>query len=96
MVLILATDDKVETFQQALAIGGQSAKTPRDLSDFALKRLVIIKGSALVGKTLDSAQIRQELKGLVVGLERGSVRSTNPVPGTELQIDDTLWVLGDA
>ncbi len=94
-LLILATEDKVDTFQKALDAGSQNFKTARNLSDYALKRLVITDGSPLLGKTLASAQIRHHLKGLVVGLERGTVRSTNPDPETELKVDDCLWLLGE-
>ncbi len=94
-LLLLATEDKVDDFQRALDEASQPVKTARNLSDYALKRLVITDDSPLLGKTLASAQIRAQLKGLVVGLERGTERSTNPPPETELKVDDCLWILGE-
>lgn len=93
-LLLLATEDQVEAFQRNMASAPRNDRPATQLSDYSLRRLVIAEDSPLLGKTLQDNQVRTNLTGVVVGIERGSTRTTNPPPDTELRLHDSLWIVG--
>ena len=93
-LLLLATETQIEAFQKNMLPAQRSGQAANELSDYSLRRLVIAQGSPLLGKTLQDGQVRANLTGLVVGIERGSTRTTNPAPDTELRLNDSLWIVG--
>ncbi len=94
-LLVLATEAQIAAFQKMLDVERASFDTDPKLSDYALRRFIINAASPFLGKTIQGADLRRKLKGLVVGLERGARRTTNPVPDTVLENGDCLWIVGE-
>lgn len=66
------------------------------LENVSLKTLLIKKKSKMVGKTIRESEIRERIRGMVVGLERKGNRILNPDPDIQLQAGDLLFIVGEA
>ncbi|MEZ4750379.1 MAG: TrkA C-terminal domain-containing protein [Bdellovibrionota bacterium] len=95
-LLVLGADEQIEQLRQMSETYEHRKTEYRDLSHYALKRILIEDGSPYVGKKIRDSGIREALKGLVVGMERGDYRTVNPSPSTDLLKGDILWVVGAA
>ncbi|MEZ4750390.1 MAG: cation:proton antiporter [Bdellovibrionota bacterium] len=95
-LLVLGTDEQIEKLRHLSETYEQRSNEYRDLSHYALKRILIEEGSPYAGKKIRDSGIREALKGLVVGMERGHDRTINPSPNTDLIKGDVLWVVGAA
>lgn len=91
-LLALGTDEQIDRFQQVAAPKQLSAHHP-DLSLYRLHNVRIEASDPLVGQTIRGAKLRETSRGLLVGLERGTSRQTNPDPATVLQAGDVLWMV---
>jgi CPA2 family monovalent cation:H+ antiporter-2 len=65
----------------------------KNLTDYSLKQLLIDGESPFVGKSIQESGLRESLNGLIVGLERGNLRTVNPDPTMTLQVGDLLWLV---
>jgi monovalent cation:H+ antiporter-2, CPA2 family len=92
-LLVLGTDDQVDRFRREVETPSDFSGTPKELSDYALRRVLVTKGSEYVDRSIRESGIRENLKGLVVGLERGDFRTINPDPAFTLQVGDILWIV---
>lgn len=62
---------------------------------FGLTKLELKDGHPLIGKTLRASGIREQVHGIVLGIERRGNRHLNPDSTTVLEPQDVLWVYGD-
>lgn len=92
-IYVIGTDEQLEQFKQRMQ--------PVDMPDtsalhkkVALKKIVIPKGSELVGSTLHESKIRERSEGLIVGLERGGRRILNPGSENIIEAEDRIWIVG--
>jgi voltage-gated potassium channel len=61
-----------------------------------MEEYVVPKGARIVGRSLAQSQIRQQANVIVVAVKKpGQDITFNPSPETEIQVGDTLLVLGD-
>ncbi|MGE0631795.1 MAG: cation:proton antiporter regulatory subunit [Pseudobdellovibrionaceae bacterium] len=51
--------------------------------------------SKYLGRSIRDSGIREEVKGLIVGIERNAQRILNPDSALTLQEGDLLWIVGD-
>jgi len=93
-LLVLATDEQIETFRTDLDAAPDKSRDLRELTDYSLKRILVADDSPFVGKPIRTAGIRETHGGLVVGMERKNQRTINPDPSLPLQAGDQLWVVG--
>jgi CPA2 family monovalent cation:H+ antiporter-2 len=61
--------------------------------EIALQNLTITKDSRLFKKTIRKSGLREQVKALVVGLERNGERILNPDSTMVLEENDTIWVV---
>lgn len=94
-LLVLGTDDQIDHFRQVAEVPPSGRKVAHDLTSFSLKKYFVSKDSPFVGQTIRGSGIRKELGGLVVGLEKGNLRTVNPDPEVSLEPGDVLWVVGE-
>jgi CPA2 family monovalent cation:H+ antiporter-2 len=94
-VLVLGTDAQVDDFKLAIEASALSDEAEKNLSDYSLIRLLIDKESAYLGKPIRESRIRDSHNALIVGLERGNMRTTNPDPNRILAEGDVLWLATD-
>lgn len=93
-LIVLGNDDQIDEFRKWVTITApvvpEQADTPED---FVLQPFLLDHGSPYVGKTIRASHIREQVQGLVVGLERGNNRILNPDPDTLLQADDLILIV---
>ncbi|HTM63751.1 MAG TPA: cation:proton antiporter [Gammaproteobacteria bacterium] len=94
-LIVLGNDEQIEEFRKWVTktapIIQEQAETP---GDFVLKPLLLGVDHPFVGKTIRTSRIREQVQGLVVGLERGNTRILNPDPDTVLMADDLVMLVG--
>jgi CPA2 family monovalent cation:H+ antiporter-2 len=62
---------------------------------FGLASLVLPQGARFAGNSIRDCGLREEVDGLIVGVERGNERTLNPDSSVILQEGDRLWIVGD-
>jgi CPA2 family monovalent cation:H+ antiporter-2 len=96
-LLVLGDDDQIDAFRQQAEEIAEEAHHPIQLLDnFALKAFLLEANHPLVGKTIRDSKLREQINGLVVGLERDNTRILNPDPDMVLQAEDWIVVVGEA
>jgi CPA2 family monovalent cation:H+ antiporter-2 len=96
-LIVLGNDDQIETLRtQAKKEEHSKLKEADLLASFTLKAIFLEADHPFVGKPINESKIREEIYGLVVGLERHGNRILNPHSTTALQNGDLLLVVGDA
>lgn len=93
-LIVLGNDEQIERFKRKATMVRQDGEQPGYLESFILKPIVIENNHPFIGKTIRESQIREQLQGLVMGIERGNTRILNPSPETVLETDDLLLVVG--
>ena len=63
-------------------------------SKYDITYILIENNHPLAGKSIRDSKIREQLNGLVMGIERGNTRILNPSPDTILEPDDLLLMVG--
>lgn len=93
-LMVLGNDEQIDEFKKlatvAAPVTGEIADNPED---YILKPLLLEEGHPLIGQSIRHSRIREQMQGLVVGLERGNNRVLNPDPDTILQVDDLLLMV---
>jgi len=92
-IIVLGTDEQIERIKHKVTVMSQDSDFTPQLDNFVLKPILIDKYNKMVSKTIRSSKLREQLNGLVVGLERGNNRVLNPDPDTIIQVDDLLLVV---
>jgi monovalent cation:H+ antiporter-2, CPA2 family len=92
-LLVLGSDDQIDRFRALVETPSGEMGDGVPIADYALRKVQLEEGSEYVGKSIQNAGLRENLSGLVVGLERGASRSVNPDPASILQKDDILWLV---
>ncbi|RDI48071.1 cation:proton antiporter [Aquicella lusitana] len=94
-LIVLGNDEQIDLFKTQVTLSSSEHEQIDQLENFALKPLLLAKDHPLVGKSIRDSRIRENLKGLVVGIERGNNRILNPDPETVLAPDDLLLIVGE-
>jgi len=93
-LIVLGTDEQIDLFNKQLLQHSPEHQT-NYLENFSLKPIFLEKGHSLIGKSIRESKIRESMKGLIVGLERGNERILNPDPRTILLEDDLLLIIAE-
>ena len=92
-LMVLGTDSQIEVFQAETKAGTPDLGDGTNLADYFLRRVFVDTDSALAGQSIQDCGLRERLNGLIVGLERESLRTLNPDPALILVPGDLLWVI---
>lgn len=95
-LIVLGDDEQIDRFKNIAEKTLVKQDNNYSLENFVLKTRLLDAGNPQIGKSIRDSQIREKTNGLVVGLERNGVRILNPDPGTILQDNDLLFVVGEA
>jgi CPA2 family monovalent cation:H+ antiporter-2 len=60
-----------------------------------LKTFTVSEHSSLQGKTIRESNIRENVKALIVGIERNGERMLNPESTFKFESGDVVWIVGD-
>lgn len=94
-LIVLGSDDQIDRFKQKVTRVSDPSEKSSYLDAYKVKPILLAKGNAWIGKTIRSSKIRERIKGLVTGIERGNTRILNPTSDTVLELDDLLLVVGE-
>lgn len=93
-LIVLGNDEQIDEFRKWVTITAPVESEQVDaIDDFVLQPLLLDAEHHFIGKSIRESQIREQLQGLVVGLERGNNRILNPDPDTILQADDLILIV---
>jgi CPA2 family monovalent cation:H+ antiporter-2 len=92
-LVVLGNDEQIDFFKKKVTLSSPEQEQVDHLENFILKPILLEKNHPMIGKTIRSSKIRETLKGLVVGIERGNNRMLNPAPETKLEQDDLVLIV---
>lgn len=94
-ISVIGTDEQILNFKNT--IENENSKQPlvSDDGQINLIQITLKPGHTIIGKTIRESGLRENLKSMIVGIERNGDRMLNPDSGTQLQVDDILWIAGD-
>jgi monovalent cation:H+ antiporter-2, CPA2 family len=95
-LIVLGNDEQIDSFKEDVEDASFETKHVDILQDFVLKAIVLGEEDSIVGQSIRDSHIREQISGLVVGLERGGFRILNPDPATILKSNDLLLIVGKA
>lgn len=94
-LIIIGHDEQLEQFSEQYIQHSNEPMPTNLLANFTLKAIAISNHHDLMGKTIADSHIREQVKGLVVGIERQGSRILNPDSGTVLTTGDLLFIVGE-
>lgn len=94
-MFVIGTDEQLDAFREFIQPDNEQQKLDEQ-HDVVLKKLSVSDKSELVGKTIRESGVREKTNGLVVGIERGGRRVLNPESATVFEVNDKVWIVGDA
>jgi CPA2 family monovalent cation:H+ antiporter-2 len=93
-LIVLGNDEQIDEFRKWVTITAPvEGEQLEAIDSFVLQPLLLDPDHPYIGKTIRESQIREQLQGLVVGLERGNNRILNPDPDTVLKADDLILIV---
>lgn len=91
---VIGTDEQIERARKALAEPLPDLVVDGS-PEYSLFSYSLRAPSPWVGKRIRDSGLREQVHGLIVGLERNGQRILNPDSGLELRSGDLLWIVGD-
>jgi CPA2 family monovalent cation:H+ antiporter-2 len=95
-LFVIGTDDQIELFRQTMEPADGVKVNEDSTHEVVLKKLDVLQGSFMAGKTIRESGIRERTRGIVVGIERKKRRLLNPESNLILEVGDRIWIVGDA
>lgn len=91
---VIGTDEQLVKFGSLLETSEHTEEFESP-EEFVLQPVSVPAESMFRGKTIRNSGLREQAKGLVVGVERSGERTLNPDSGLEIETGDRLWIVGD-
>ena len=92
---MIASDEEMEAFLPVFNEKTRDSAPDSELEQITLEKIRVDEKSTLKGKSIRNSGIRENVDGLVVGVERGSQHIQNPGPNTVFEDNDIIWIVGD-
>jgi len=92
-IFVIGTDIQVQEFRDYL-IKHEVEAIQDEESDIILQQFEL-ENQEFIGKTIKESELREQTKGLVVGVEHNGRRILNPESNFILSKNDIVWVVGD-
>jgi CPA2 family monovalent cation:H+ antiporter-2 len=89
---VLGADAAVERFKNLVEAPDVKEHVDQPLK---LRSIVLEKTSTVCGKAIRDSGLRDQVDGLLVGLEREGYKRLNPSADLRLEVGDRLWIVGD-
>jgi CPA2 family monovalent cation:H+ antiporter-2 len=94
-VSMIGTDEQLELARAKIEVSGTPAPDRPAHDSFGLDSMILKKDSRYVGQSIRACGLREEVNGLIVGIEREGRRILNPDSSLELLAGDRVWIVGD-
>lgn len=95
LVGIIATDEQMQSFKIVFDAKEPHESNEVSIRDISLQRVLVDEHTRLTGMDIRSSGLRENTRGLVVGIERGDERILNPDSAIILRWGDIIWIVGD-
>lgn len=92
-LFLIGTDEQLEAARPEIETPSPIVTSTR-ADGYGLFSQIIKDGDAYAERTIRECGIRENLGGLIVGLERKGERILSPAANTRLQAGDVLWIVG--
>lgn len=89
---VIGTDDELNHLRTECEV---SPSQTEGSFDYSLHAITVTPESAYADKTIRNSGLREQTKGLVVGIEKGGERTLNPDSDVTIRAGDILWIVGD-
>lgn len=93
-VYVLGDEDKMEPLKNILE--APLVEQEEKHSNFVLESILVTAQMDLVGKSIKECGIRNQINGLIVGVEKNGKRIIAPPSNLIIETDDVLWIVGDS
>jgi len=94
-LIVLGNDEQIEAFKRLAETTYNDEHNNEDrLKNFTMRPILLEDNNPLIGQSIRNSHLREQISGLVVGLERHGFRMLNPDPAIVLQVNDLLLVVG--
>ena len=93
-LIVLGNDEQIDYFRKYVEKAPVESKKEEILKNLSLKAMILEEESPYIGKSIRESEIRKDIGGTIVGLERLGVRTKNPDSGTILKANDLLLIVG--
>jgi CPA2 family monovalent cation:H+ antiporter-2 len=99
-VYLIGTDTQLALARASIeseSAGEEASETKASarLQTFGLEQVVLPEDSVYLQRNLRESGLREQVHGLVVGIERDGVRHLNPDAAIILRKGDVLWIMGE-
>lgn len=92
---VIGTDEQLENFKSFLEQSLKISMSPEIRQNVSLHHFTIGENSIITGKTIRESGIREQSRGLVVGIEREGLRILNPESNFVFKMNDKVWIVGN-
>jgi CPA2 family monovalent cation:H+ antiporter-2 len=94
---VIGTDLQLQRFTRMVETRDDEISPEADAlaEEISLEKIVVDEHTALKGRTIRGSGIRENTRGLVVGIERNGERILNPSSDTVFEWGDIVWLVGD-
>lgn len=93
-LFLIGTDTELAQAKTIIEATEYHLETPEH-DNYGLESFTLSKQSPYIEKSIRDCGLRENIEGLIVGLERGGNRFLNPDSGMILKAGDLLWVVAD-
>lgn len=94
-LIVLGTDDQLDQARPELEIPNNIATMFPSSANYRLKHLKLSQSSPMTGLTIRQSGIREKYHAMIVGIERDHSRIINPDTDLQMNLNDTLWIVGE-
>lgn len=91
-LFVIGSDDQLS---QARSLIEDSREYEQEPGAFGLESILLSENSRYLGRSIRDSGLREDINGLIVGLERGGHRLLSPDSSIALQAGDLIWVVGE-
>lgn len=94
-ITVIGTDEQIVQFKNVIEEANRAQVFDDANVDVSLTQIVVHPGFLYLGKSIRESDIRNHVKGLIIGIERDGQRILNPDSNLKFELNDTLWIVGD-
>jgi monovalent cation:H+ antiporter-2, CPA2 family len=93
-IYVFGSEEQMEHFRQFIEEESSPEGLPLEKEEIKLQKLVISPTSPLLHKAIRESGVREQTKGLIVGIEKRGKRILNPSSELVFEEDDIVWIVG--
>lgn len=94
-LVVLGTDEQLDLARPELEIPKNIAGMFTNSANYRLRHFKVESDNKFIGITIRDSGLRENYHVMVVGIERGNSRIINPDTDLQIQLNDTLWMVGE-